>query len=74
MSKAKTNTKTASKNNPSSREKAKLFFFNNQRIVPVKLITTARSSFFAAEYVDSGDLVMSADGKPLPWDIAKVSS
>ena len=43
MSKAK----TASKNNPTSREQAKEFFFQGQKIKPVKLITP-KFSFLAA--------------------------
>ena len=66
MSKAK----TASKNNPTSREQAKEFFFQGQKIKPVKLITP-KFSFLAAEFDSSGDLVMGTDGQPLPWDRAK---
>jgi len=66
MSKAK----TASKNNPTSREQAKEYFYNGQKIKPVKLIS-GESSFLAAEY-ESGDLVSGADGKPMPWGRAKI--
>jgi hypothetical protein len=66
MSKAK----TASKNNPTSREQAKEFFYQGQKIKPVKLITP-QYSFLAAEFDGSGDLVLGPDNKPLPWDSAK---
>ncbi|MBP7190326.1 MAG: hypothetical protein KA998_03705 [Rickettsiaceae bacterium] len=64
--------KTASKNNPTTREQAKEFFYNGQKIKPVKLIT-GKSSFFAAEYDSSGDLVVGPNGSPLPWDLVKNS-
>lgn len=67
MSKAK----TASKNNPTSREQAKEFFFQGQKIKPVRLITP-KYSFLAAEFDGSGDLVEGSDGQPLPWDRAKL--
>ena len=66
MSKAK----TASKHNPTTHEQAKEFTYKGQKIKPVKLIT-GKSSFFAAEYDSSGDLVLGANGAPLPWDLAK---
>lgn len=66
MSKAK----TASKNNPTTREQAKEFTYQGQKVKPVKLIT-GKSSFFAAEYDSSGDLVLAANGAPLPWDLVK---
>lgn len=62
--------KTASKNNPTSREQSKEFFFQGQKIKPVKLITS-KFSFLAAEFDGSGDLVMGTDGQPLPWERAK---
>lgn len=62
--------KTASKNNPTTREQAKEYFHNGQKIKPVKLIS-GKSSFLAAEYEGSGDLVISLDGLALPWDRAK---
>lgn len=63
--------KTASKNNPNAREQAKEFMFDGKKIKPVKLITQ-KSTFFAAEYDGSGDLVMGPDNKPLAWDVAKL--
>ena len=68
MSKAK--AKTASKNNPTSREQAKEYFHNGQKIRPVKLISTS-NSFLAAEYEVSGDLVLGSSGQPLPWGLVK---
>ncbi|ABV73347.1 hypothetical protein A1E_02010 [Rickettsia canadensis str. McKiel] len=68
MSKAK--AKTASKNNPTSREQAKEYFHNGQKIKPVKLIA-AQNSFLAAEYESSGDLVVGINGQPLPWGLVK---
>lgn len=66
MSKAK----TASKNNPSARESAKEFFCKGRKIRPVKLVTS-KSTFLAAEYDDSGELVLGADTKPVSWSKAK---
>ncbi|MCC8369734.1 hypothetical protein [Rickettsia endosymbiont of Polydrusus tereticollis] len=66
MSKAK----TASKNNPTSREQAKEYFYNGQKIKPVKLIS-AQTSFLAAEYEGSGDLVLGNNGKALAWGLVK---
>ncbi len=66
MSKAK----TASKNNPVTREQAREYFYQGQKIKPVKLITDS-STFFAAEYDSSGDLVTDANGNPLTWNKAK---
>jgi hypothetical protein len=63
--------KTASKNNPSSREQAREFMYQGQKIKPVKLIT-AKSTFLAAEFDGSGDLVMGSNNQPLAWDIAKL--
>ena len=65
MSKAK----TASKNNPTSREQAKDFFFNGQKIKPVKLVTK-NTTFLAAEFDGSGDLVTDSSGLPLTWEKA----
>ncbi len=67
MSKAK----TASKNNPTSREQSKEYFNNGKKIKPVKVIT-GKSSFLAAEYEASGDLILGTNGEILPWDKAKI--
>jgi antitoxin component YwqK of YwqJK toxin-antitoxin module len=69
MGKAK--AKIASKNNPEGRGQAKEYFHNGKKIKPVKLIA-GRQSFFAAEYEDSGDLVVDQNGKALPWASAKI--
>ncbi len=63
--------KIASKNNPEGRGRAKEYFHNGKKIKPVKLIAD-RQSFFAAEYDDSGDLVLDQSGKALPWGRAKL--
>jgi hypothetical protein len=65
MSKAK----TGSKNNIATRNQAKEFTFNGQKIKPVKLITQ-NSTFLAAEY-ENGDLVIGTSGNPLPWSVAR---
>jgi hypothetical protein len=66
MSKAK----IASKNNPEGRGQAREYFHKGKKIKPVKLITLTQS-FFAAEYEDSGELVMGSSDNPLPWAYAK---
>ncbi len=70
MSKAK--AKIASKNNPEGRGQAKEYLHNGKKIKPVKLVLGKRS-YFAAEYEDSGDLVLGGDGNALPWASAKHS-
>jgi hypothetical protein len=62
--------KIASKNNPEGRGQAKEFFHNGKKIKPVKVIAD-RQSFFAAEYEDSGEVVVGQNGKVLPWGSAK---
>ncbi|MDA9163776.1 hypothetical protein N9N97_02720 [Rickettsiaceae bacterium] len=63
--------KIASKNNPEGRGQAKEYFHNGKKIKPVKLIAN-RQSFFAAEYDDSGELVLDQGGNALPWGRAKL--
>lgn len=70
MSKGK--AKTASKNNPTVREVAKCYFYNKQKIKPVKLITSSRS-FLAAEYESTGEVVLDLDGQPITWQQAVLS-
>lgn len=70
MSKSK--AKIASKNNPAGRGQTKEYFHNGKKIKPVKLITLTQA-FLAAEYDESGDLVVSSSGSPLPWNQAKIS-
>lgn len=69
MSKAK----TASKNNPTSRQQSKEFFYDSKKVKPVKLVTQ-KSSFFAAEFEDSGELVIDASGSPLSWEKVRASN
>lgn len=68
MSKGK--AKTASKNNPEGRKQGKEYSHNGNKIRPVKLVTKKRS-YFAAEYDESGDLVLGIDGQAMPWASAK---
>jgi hypothetical protein len=64
MSKAK----TASKNNPTTREKAVEIFFNNKKVKPVKFIGNGRI-YMAAAYED-GSMVYAegANEEPLDWN------
>ncbi|KJV57555.1 hypothetical protein OCHUTO_0059 [Orientia chuto str. Dubai] len=64
--------KTASRNNPTVREVAKEYFYNKQKIKPVKLITSS-SSFLAAEYEDTGEVVLGPSGQPITWQQAALS-
>ena len=57
--------KTASKNNPTAREKAREYTYNGKKIKPAKFISDNKS-FFAAEYED-GTLVMDVNKDPVPW-------
>ncbi|MCP5369988.1 MAG: hypothetical protein H6909_04810 [Rickettsiaceae bacterium] len=72
MSKSKTSSKakTASKNNPEGRGQIKAFLHQGKKIKPVKLVL-ATQSFFAAEYEETGELVMDSKGLPMPWGAAK---
>ena len=63
---SKTKAKTASKNNPVTREQAKEYFHNEKKIKPVKLISE-KCSFLAAEYEATGELVVDSNGVALPW-------
>jgi hypothetical protein len=58
--------KTASKNNPSARIKAKEIFFNGRKVVPV-LFVGSNSKYMSAQYEDSGDLAMDESGLPIKW-------
>lgn len=68
MSKGK--AKVASKNNPEGRGQVKEYFHNGKKIKPVKLVMS-KGSYFAAEYEDSGDLVLGPSGQVLPWASAR---
>jgi hypothetical protein len=61
MSKAK----TASKNNPLTRESAKEFFYENKKIIPVMFIGEGRK-YIAAQF-DNGDMPKDKQGNPIPW-------
>ena len=64
MSKSKT-AKTASKNNPTSREKATEVFYNDKKVKPVLVINGARK-YMAAAFED-GVMPSDAQGNPLTW-------
>ena len=72
MSKAKT-AKTASKNNPTSREQAKKFMLDGKEIKPTQIILNDKS-FFGAEFEGSSDLVVDKSGSPLTWRNARLLS
>lgn len=57
--------KTASKNNPIARAKAKIFTYNGQQIKPVRYISLDRN-FIAAQY-ENGQIAVDAQQKPVPW-------
>ncbi len=57
--------KTASKNNPTTRKKAKIFSYNGKDIKPCKYVGE-NSTYMAAVY-DDGNLVEDANGDPVPW-------
>jgi hypothetical protein len=61
--------KTASKNNPTAREKAREFFYNGKKIKPAKFISAGKS-FFTAEYED-GSVVLDVNQHPVPWSKVK---
>lgn len=61
MSKAK----TASKNNPVAREKAKEFHYNGQKVKPVRYISLGRN--FMAVQFEGGKLALDAQNNPVPW-------
>ena len=64
MSKAK----TASKNNPTTREQAKVHTYRGKKIFPTKIITLT-STFLGAEYED-GEFVTNDKGVKLTWKAA----
>jgi hypothetical protein len=71
MSKSKT-AKTASKNNPTSREQSKKYFLDGQIIKPTKIIMGTKN-FFGAEF-ESGDLVLDKLGNPMQWRSASLKA
>ncbi len=65
--------KTASKNNPTARQKSKEIFYNGEKIKPVKFISE-KTSFLSAEYENSGELVVDRNGEPVPWQQASAGN
>lgn len=57
--------KTASKNNPVARARAKDIIYNGQKIKPVRFISMSRS-FMAAQY-ENGQLAVDSQGNPVSW-------
>lgn len=57
--------KTASKNDPTNREKAREIFYNGKKVKPVKFISES-SSYMSAED-ETGNIITDANGEPLPW-------
>jgi len=66
------NAKTASKNNPTSREQSKKYLLDGKEIKPVQIILQNKS-FFGAEY-DSGELIVNKKGSPLSWQQARITA
>jgi hypothetical protein len=61
--------KTASKNNPTTREKAKEIFFNGKKVKPV-LCIYGKNKYMAVQY-ETGEMAFDRDGIPLPWSKVK---
>ena len=61
--------KTASKNNPLTREKAIDIFFNGKKVKPVKYIGLKRK-YMAVQYED-GSMAMDRSGLPVEWNMIK---
>jgi hypothetical protein len=61
--------KTASKNNPTTREKAKEVIFNGKKVKPVRFIGN-KSRYMAIQFED-GSMAMDKEGLPLPWSKVK---
>jgi hypothetical protein len=59
--------KTASKNNPLSRQSGRVYMHNNKKIRPVMVISMSRK-ILAAEYEDNGEVILSPDGNEMRWD------
>lgn len=57
--------KTASKNNPTTREKAKEVLYKGKKVKPCLFIDEGRK--FMAMQSEDGSLVEDKDGEPLPW-------
>lgn len=69
MSKAK----TASKNDPTTRQKQQEVLYNNKIVVPV-LFKGTDSTFMAAEYKENESLVLDEYGNVMKWDDVSGSS
>ncbi len=68
MEKTKNNkTKIASKNNPEGRGQRAEHLYEGKKIRPVKFISGS-SSILAAEYEDSGEIVVDGNGIVLSWN------
>ncbi len=61
--------KTASKNNPTQREKAAEIFFNGKKVKPVMFYDGENGkNYLAIQYDDnSGDMATDSEGDPLNW-------
>ena len=62
--------KTASKNNPTSRQKAEAKFHNNVEVVPIKLIEFVggkKISFMSLQNKQTKDVIFDDAGMPLKW-------
>lgn len=65
MSKGK--AKTASKNNPTTRETARKFYHNGKEVKPTKIVTLTRSVLGAED--EEGNVVYDAAGAVVPWGV-----
>ncbi|WCR58812.1 MAG: hypothetical protein PG978_000226 [Wolbachia endosymbiont of Ctenocephalides felis wCfeF] len=62
--------KTASKNNPTQRQKAKQKMYKDKPVKPVRYIDRdSRMNYMSAEYGD-GSLVQDESGNPIKWEAA----
>ena len=61
--------KTASKNNPTSRQKAADVFYGGKKVVPVQVITE-ETRFIGAQYED-GSVAQSPNGDFVFWSQVK---
>ena len=57
--------KTASKNNPTTREKAKEVIYNGKKVKPIKYVFLG-GNYMSASYED-GSVVLDSAGNPLAW-------
>ena len=59
--------KTASKNNPTSRQKAREVLYNGEKVVPVMLISD-EGKLMAAKFEKGDNLAKDDRGNPIPWN------